>query len=277
MRQMSLTALASCFAMVTAMVLTQDVAAAGAAHAAASVPQIGVLGSSQQWKDLPLRQRTALQPLAAQWNTLDTTGKDKWLAVADRYWSLPAAEQKLIQARMTQWARLQPRERGEARLRFQQTRQLSAAERQEKWAAYQALPEEQKRGLARVAQRQAKPVILPDNVPGPREAQQAFAAKRVGHPSGTVRKFNVVPSSSPTTSPAPVVVAPTLIKAGAGATTNLVNQRPHPPQFQQSGMPKITATKGFVDPVTLLPKQGEQGAAMASQPATAKPANSGKR
>lgn len=276
MRQMSHAALAFCFALATTMVPTRDVMAAGAAHAAASVPQIGVMGSSHSWKDLPLRQRTALQPLAAQWNTLDATGKDKWLAVADRYWSLPSTEQKLIQARMTQWARLQPRERGEARLRFQQTRQLSAAERQEKWAAYQALPEEQKRGLARVAQRQAKPVILPDNVPGPREAQQAFAAKRVSPPSGTARKSNVVPSSSPTTSPVPVAVAPTLIKAGAGATTHLVNQRPHPPQFQQSGLPKITATKGFVDPVTLLPKQGEQGAAMASQPASAKPGNGGK-
>ncbi len=271
MRQRPPTTLAIGLVLAIALVCVGGVKAAGAAHAGSSPPQVGVSDTTLQWQDLALRQRTALQPLASQWHTLDASGKEKWLAVADRYWSLPSAEQKLIQTRMTQWARLQPRERGEARLRFQQTRQLSAAERQEKWAAYQSLTDEQKRGLARVAQRQAKPVILPDNVPGPREAQQAFA-KRGNMSSSPTRKSNVVPATLPSAAPSPVAVAPTLIKAGAGATTNLVNQRPHPPQFQQSGLPKITATQGFVDPMTLLPKRGEQGAAMAPQSAASKPA-----
>ena len=37
---------------------------------------------------------------------------------------------------------------------------------------------------------------------------------------------------------------------------------------QQVGMPKVNAAKGSVDPVTLLPRTGAQGAAMASLPAS---------
>lgn len=241
--------------------------AAGGRHAGVPSTSASLSGSGPDWKSLTVRQQTALKPLAGQWASLDETGRDKWVTVADRYWTLPASEQALIQERMTQWARLPASERGEARLRFQQTRQLTAAERQQKWAAYQALPDDQKRGLARAAQRQAKPVILPDNVPGPREAPQAFASKRVNVVSGTARKSNVVPNTGGAATPAPVAVAPTLVRAGAGATTHLVNQRPVPPAYQHSGQPKITATQGFVDPVTLLPRKGEQGAAMAALPA----------
>jgi hypothetical protein len=243
--------------------------AAGARHAGVPPASAATPASSQEWKDLTPRQQSALRPLAPHWNSLDDAGRDKWVTVADRYWNLPATEQQLVQARMTQWAKLPPSERGEARLRFQQTRELSAAERQQKWAAYQALSDEQKRGLARAAQRQAKPVILPDNVAGPREAQQAFASKRANAASSMSRKSNVVPNTAGGAGPTPVAVAPTLVKAGTGATTSLVNQRPTPPSYQQSGLPKITATKGFVDPVTLLPKKGAQGAAMASLPGAA--------
>jgi len=73
---------------------------------------------------------------------------------------------------------------------------------------------------------------------------------------------------SKTNAPAPVAVAPSRIKAGRGATTTLVSQRPTPPLHQQTGLTKIAGNQGFVDPVTLLPRKGAQGAAMTAVPAS---------
>jgi hypothetical protein len=48
--------------------------------------------------------------------------------------------------------------------------------------------------------------------------------------------------------------------------------RAAPPAHHQTGMPKIAATPGFVDPATLLPKRGPQGAAVRSAAASSEPA-----
>lgn len=225
---------------------------------AASASSVSLSGP--EWSALTPAERKTLQPLADQWRTMDANARDKWVNVADRYSRLSPDEQQRVQARMNQWSTLQPKERGEARLRFQQTRQLSAEERQQKWEAYKALPDADRDDLTRQARRKAAPVFLPDNLPGPREPQQAFAGKR----QVVSRKNNVVPGTLSNASPSPTVVAPTLVKAGQGATTSLVTKSPTPPLHQQTGLPKITATKGFVDPVTLLPRKGAQSAAMAS-------------
>ncbi len=58
-------------------------------------------------------------------------------------------------------------------------------------------------------------------------------------------------------------VGPTVIQRGSGATTNLVSKPTTPPMHQQTGLPKVAATPGFVDSATLLPKRGAQGAAAA--------------
>ena len=66
-------------------------------------------------------------------------------------------------------------------------------------------------------------------------------------------------------------VAPTLVQAKPGATTSLISAKPAQTLHQQPGLPKIAATAGFVNPNTLLPRRGPQGAAIqasaASQPA----------
>lgn len=70
-------------------------------------------------------------------------------------------------------------------------------------------------------------------------------------------------------------VAPTMVQATPGATTTLVTRPPAPPPHQQTGLPKIAATPGFVDSKTLLPKRGPQGAAAVrpAPPAPAAPAS----
>lgn len=234
----------------------------GKAHAGTSA----AADDSASWRELTPAQRKVLAPLAPHWDKMDASGREKWVNVANRFDRLSPAERQRMQERMDQWARLPAQQRGEARLRFQQTRQISPDERQKKWAAYQALSPEDRQDLTRQAERKAKPVFLPNDVSGPREARQAYAAKRRPAPDAPSQKSNLVPNAVPGMATSRTVVRPAIVKAGPGATTNLVNQRPAPPLHQQAGLPKIAATTGFVDPVTMLPKKGAQGAAMAPPP-----------
>lgn len=242
-----------------------SLAAPPAKHASVAVAPGASSSGSNSWGALTASQRRALQPLAGLWPTMEISNKERWVNVANRFGSLSPQEQQRMQERMTQWSKLPPQERGEARLRFQQTRQLSPEERQKKWASYQALSPQERDELAQQARRKQQPVLLGDNVPGPRERAQQ-ASKRARDNEST-SKSNWVPGVTPN-APAQIAVAPSLVKAGRGATTTLVSQRPTPPLHQQTGLPKIAAMKGFVDPVTLLPKKGAQGAAMTAVPAS---------
>jgi hypothetical protein len=76
-------------------------------------------------------------------------------------------------------------------------------------------------------------------------------------------KRNLV--TAPPTSSARTV-APTLVQAQPGASTRLLSRPSSPPLHQQTGLPKIAATPGFVDAATLLPQRGAQGAAAQQQP-----------
>lgn len=236
-------------------------AAPSRAHAAGSAPT----ASDGSWSSLSNAQRRALQPLATLWPTMEVTNRERWVNVANRFGGLSPVEQQRMQERMTQWSKLPAQQRGEARLRFQQTRQLSPEERQKKWASYQALSPEERSDLAQQARRKQQPVVLSDNMAGPRELGQPTGKRH--RDNQAIGKSNWVPGATPN-APAPVAVAPSLIKAGRGATTTLVSQRPTPPLHQQTGLTKIAGTKGFVDPVTLLPKKGAQGAAMTAVPAS---------
>ncbi len=225
-------------------------------------------GAPSDWSQLSASQRKALAPLASQWPSLAPSSRVKWVEVARRFNQLAPAEQARLQERMASWAALPSDQRGEARLRYQQSRQLPAGQRQEKWQAYQALSNEEKQDLGRQAQRRSKPVMLPDRVAGPREPAQAYGNKRATSASGSPAKSNTVPNAVTASPRLPTVVSPATVKAGSGATTNLVTRQPSPPMHQQVGMPKVNAAKGSVDPVTLLPRTGAQGAAMASLPAS---------
>lgn len=212
----------------------------------AEVVRVGTLEAPAQWRALSSQQREVLQPLAGQWHQLDNTAREKWLNVADRYQHLPPAEQDRLRDRMARWSGMQALERGEARLRFQQSRQLPAQERQRKWAEYQSLSAEKREALARRAKRAAQPVELPRNMAGPREAKQLYSSPQWPNTSQRPhQKSNVAPRKPTDGRPAPMIVAPAVVKAGPGATTRLLTQPPAPPAHQQPGMPKINRTGPF--------------------------------
>jgi Protein of unknown function (DUF3106) len=197
------------------------------------------------WSSLTPAQRSAIGQLERDWNRLTPAQQQKWLELANRLPSRPAPEQERTQQRMTEWSRLPPQERAQSRLNFQELRQLSREERQQQWEAYQALPADQRRALA---DRAATPE------PSNRRADRA--------PVHQGEKSSIVQPPLPI---APRTVGPTVVQRGAGASTDLVSRPSAPPLHQQTGMPKVMATPGFVDSATLLPQRGAQGAA--AQPA----------
>ena len=206
--------------------------------------------SGPKWSELSATQRNSLRPLERDWSTIDADRKEKWIEIAQRIPSMNATERERIQARMTEWARLSPNERGQARVGYQQAKQVAPKDRQAQWEAYQALTAEQKRQL----QAKASPPA-------------ASATSRTAQRSDRLqRKSNIVPSSE---AAPPKSVGPTVVQAQPGATNSLISRRPSPPAHQQTGLPKIAATPEFVDKATLLPQRGPQAAATRSASASA--------
>lgn len=199
-----------------------------------------------RWAELKPAQQASLKPLEREWAGIDAQRKQKWLELAARFPKLTPAERTRIQDRMAEWAKLTPRERGEARMHFQEAKQVPAEDRQARWKAYEALSPEQKRQLA---------------------AKAAPAATDAARRPTAQAKSNIVPN--PTLTAPPKTIAPTVVQARPGATTTLITKRPTPPGHQQTGMPKIAATPEFVNKSTLLPQRGPQGAATRSATAAA--------
>ena len=216
---------------------------------------VALVSEGTPWGSLSPGQKNALRPLEGEWGRIDSSGKVKWLEIANKFSSMPPAEQSRVQNRMEDWAKMTPKERGQVRLNYKEAQQVPAQERKDRWEAYKALPPDQQKQLAA----RATPPTRKAAADSPTEATGA--------------KSNVVPNSS--YAPRPKAVAPTVSQAQPGATTNLINKRPSPPAHQQAGLPKIASTSGFVDQSTLLPKRGPQGAATrsaaASTPAVHRP------
>jgi len=206
-----------------------------------------------RWRDLKPGQQAVLKPLEQDWSSISTTHKQKWIELSAGFSKRSPADQARIQERMTEWVRLTPQQRSQARLNFQEAKQINATERKARWDAYQALPAEQKQQLAERA------------APTPTTKAQA-RLESSGRESQA--KSNIVPN--PALAAPPKVVAPTIVQARPGATTTLITKRPTPPSHQQTGLPKIAATPEFVNKATLLPQRGPQGAATrsAATPAT---------
>jgi hypothetical protein len=262
--------LTAAFGFTLALMLPLGAVAQGVSRSPASTPHAAVPSPASpkapteqgvRWRDLKAAQQTSLKPLERDWAGIDSTRKQKWLQLAARFPKMSAAEQARVQARMTDWARLTPLERGQTRLNFQEAVQLPVQDRQARWDAYQALPPEQKRQLAAratpgapasgvdVSHRATAAETRPDRATGREPAQV---------------KSNIVPN--PALANRPKAVSPTVVRASPGATTTMISKRPMPPSHQQAGLPKIAATPEFVDKATLLPQRGPQGAA--AHPAT---------
>lgn len=145
------------FFALTAIALTAGTASAQSSTQPDALPSKAPVHASNtvhpgpQWQELSAAQRNILQPLAGTWNSLMPERKNKWLAMAQNYPGLAAAEQAKLQSRMVEWAALNPHERERARLNFAETKKRSPSDRAADWEAYQALSPEEKQKLAEKA------------------------------------------------------------------------------------------------------------------------------
>lgn len=194
------------------------------------------VSSGPAWTTLSKAQKMALIPLEAEWSRIDPAPKAKWLEIAARYPAMSPEEQRRMHDRMAEWSRMTPTERGQTRLSFQAAKKLAPDDRQARWEAYQALPEQERQSLAasisppKSGVAQSSPVSL---VAPPTD-------RRSGQP---IRP-----------------IAPVVVQAKPGATTTLMTRPATPPAHQTPGQPKIDAVPGSVDRHTLLPKHGPQAA-----------------
>jgi hypothetical protein len=210
------------------------------------------LSDNPNWNALTPAQKAALSPLQSEWPSIEASRRAKWLEIANRFPTMAPDERQRIRDRMSEWANLTPAERGRARQQFQESRQIPAPDRQAQWEAYQSLPEATRKELAQ----RARPAARPGNAADGKPQATATAA-------GAKRNDTPTPKVAPTKP-----VTPTVVQARPGATTTLLTRPAAPPLHQQPGLPKIAATPGFVNPSTLLPNRGPQGAAVRSAAAS---------
>jgi len=155
-----------------------------------------------RWRDLKPAQQAVLKPLEREWPGIGATHKQKWITLSGDFSKRSPAEQARIQERMTEWARLTTQERSQARLNFQEAKQLDPTQRKARWDAYQALSPEQRQQLAERAAPASATKPSPRIEANSRESQT---------------KSNIVPN--PALAAPPKVVAPTVVQARPGATT----------------------------------------------------------
>lgn len=100
----------------------------------------GLARTPTAWDRLSEGQRAALLPLEVLWTSLDKPEQRRWLEVASRMEHLSPEAAKRARMRMTEWAKLSPKLRSEARLRYVTARRKLAGKGNEQWKKYQLEP-----------------------------------------------------------------------------------------------------------------------------------------
>jgi hypothetical protein len=106
--------------------------------------------TADTWDKLTAAQKTALQPLYANWASLSEGHKRKWIAVSANFAQFSEEDKTKLHSRMTEWAGLSTKQREQARINFAQTKTLTNKDKQAKWESYKALPPETKQALANI-------------------------------------------------------------------------------------------------------------------------------
>ena len=119
------------------------------------------------WASLTADQQQALAPLSGEWSKL---------ARAKRYPAMQPEEQKRMQNRMQNWAKLTHEQRWEAREQYRSIGKAAPNRREELrkyWAEYQALPPHEKRMFD----------VPPSYVPPAERRQRSTAPRKPPHPA----------------------------------------------------------------------------------------------
>jgi hypothetical protein len=119
-----------------------------APEAAAAAARASLLPLAKPlWSDLKAAQQVTLAPFAEGWNALPLEEKRAWVALANNYPKLTAAQQAKASERIHEWARLTPEQRKLARQNYRLAKTLPRDEREAQLAQYKTLTDEQKKVL----------------------------------------------------------------------------------------------------------------------------------
>ncbi len=212
----------------------------GKQHAA--VPKF----DNPQWKSLTPAQQQVLQPLAGEWDQLESLRKQKWLEIASRYSSMKPDEQARVQERMHDWIKLTPEERRVVRQNFARAQKLGPSHKSAQWEEYQQLPEEQKKKLAENAAQNKQIAAVPtlaeskiktvapikagvqippaggQSVPAAPAGTAAPAAPAAPATPAAAAPAPLTPPAAPASgAPASPAPAPSTVPASPAATTNV--------------------------------------------------------
>jgi hypothetical protein len=173
-------------------------------------PQNKPAVSDASWLNLTDSQKKALAPLAPHWTQISPAQKNKWVTMSKNFDNLSAKEQATLQERMADWASLSPQQRAQARLTFNETKNIAADEKKTHWEAYQALSAEEKRLLSAASMPPAKsaaPTAKP--LPAHRVVEtpvRTAAEKRT--PRTEINRKTLLPRPPAVATPAPLESAP---------------------------------------------------------------------
>ena len=190
--------------------------------------------TAPKWAELTAQQREILKPLASDWDKLDEARRNKWVVVAKRYPTMQPEEQKRLQGRMADWARLTPEQRRVARENFQRTKALPPEQKKAEWQQYQTLPENQKQRLAET---------VDERKPARQKARQREKEGKVVAPVAPVRNAAPAKPGTPKVKP-PVAPKPEAAPVSAPPQQAPATVVPQP-------VPAIEATPAA--PATLPP------------------------
>ncbi len=168
-----------------------------AAQPSAALPGALAAASSPSWKELSAPEQQALRPLAGQWDGIALDQKRKWLEVAKQYPARSAQEQQRLHERMSEWGALSQQDRAKARLNFSGAKEFSPAERQEKWQAYQALPEQERNRLQLQGKAAAPQGAAVPTKPEPAQKLATVPAQPMPQEGASGSKSKPVPQKGP--------------------------------------------------------------------------------
>ena len=181
------------------------------------------------WNELTPAQQSALAPLASEWSKFEAARKEKWLVIANKFATMPPAEQERTQERMRDWLKLTPAQRRSARENYARAKKLDADTKSAQWKQYQELSDEAKKKLSQtklpkhvaaipVTQNKAAPSIQLQTEN--KEATAASASAPLAPAVPLVATPVVVPAAATTQAATPATAASTpAATATAPATT----------------------------------------------------------
>jgi hypothetical protein len=169
-----------------------------------------------KWSKLSTGQHLALAPFARDWDRFSDSRKQKWLKIAAQYEKMTPEAQDRLHQRMAEWVRMSPDQRRLARENFQLSKAVPAPQRQKAWAAYQQLPDEQKKKLEASERKNHRPTVVSTPLTGKTEVKDLNTVRHTTEAAKPAAPSIAVPATpvvTPAASGLKVIPSPTAASA----------------------------------------------------------------